>query len=128
MFNTFQTTGNVKDDDKSIKKKEEKRKMKEQCKLEKRRLKEEKLKKVAEDREKKKKKTKNNLSITYQPTLDNFVQSENNVIPLLLEKCVKFIEVEGLESEGLYRVPGNRSHVELLFQKFDEGINLININ
>lgn len=102
--------------------------MKEQCKLEKRRLKEEKLKKVAEDREKKKKKTKNNLSITYQPTLDNFVQSENNVIPLLLEKCVKFIEVEGLESEGLYRVPGNRSHVELLFQKFDEGINLHNIN
>lgn len=102
--------------------------MKEQCKLEKRRLKEEKLKKVAEDREKKKKKTKNNLSITYQPTLDNFVQSENNVIPLLLEKCVKFIEIEGLESEGLYRVPGNRSHVELLFQKFDEGINLRNIN
>lgn len=59
--------------------------------------------------------------ITHQLTLENFVQSENNVIPLLLEKCVKFIEDEGLESEGLYRVPGNRSHVELLFQRFEEG-------
>jgi len=59
--------------------------------------------------------------MTHQPTLENFVQSENNVIPLLLEKCVKFIEVEGLDSEGLYRVPGNRSHVELLFQRFEDG-------
>lgn len=59
--------------------------------------------------------------MTHQPTLENFVQSENNVIPLLLEKCVNFIELEGLDSEGLYRVPGNRSHVELLFQKFEDG-------
>lgn len=90
--------------------------------MEKRRLKEEKLKKIAEDRERKKKnKIKTSSPMTHQPTLENFVQSENNVIPLLLEKCVKFIEAEGLDSEGLYRVPGNRSHVELLFQKFEEG-------
>lgn len=42
-------------------------------------------------------------------------------MPLFLEKCVRFIESEGLDSEGIYRVPGNRAHVDLLFQKFDEG-------
>lgn len=91
--------------------------------MEKRRLKEEKLRKISEEREKKKKKKVKTLGspMTHHSTLDNFVQSENNVIPLLLEKCVKFIEVEGLDSEGLYRVPGNRSHVELLFQRFEEG-------
>lgn len=42
-------------------------------------------------------------------------------MPLFMEKCVRFIESEGLDSEGIYRVPGNRAHVDLLFQKFDEG-------
>jgi len=120
----FQAIGNLKgkEDDKSIRRKEKQR-AKEEIKLEKRRLKEEKLRKIAEEREKKKKsKVKSGGSpMTHQPTLENFVQSENNVIPLLLEKCVKFIEVEGLDSEGLYRVPGNRSHVELLFQRFEDG-------
>lgn len=46
-------------------------------------------------------------------------------MPLFLEKCVKFIENEGLDSEGIYRVPGNRAHVDLLFQKFEEGKNVL---
>ncbi|XP_022835664.1 rho GTPase-activating protein 190 [Spodoptera litura] len=41
-------------------------------------------------------------------------------IPLFVEKCVEFIEREGLGSEGLYRVPGNRAHVDMLFTKFYE--------
>ena len=56
-----------------------------------------------------------------QPLIEDFAQSETNRIPLFLEKCVQFIEDEGLDSEGIYRVPGNRAHVELLFQKFEEG-------
>lgn len=55
--------------------------------------------------------------------LTNFKQSEHNLVPLVLEKCVQFIEKEGLDSEGIYRVPGNRTHVDLLYQKFDEGNN-----
>lgn len=54
-------------------------------------------------------------------SLSDFVQSENNCIPLFLEKCIQFIEQEGLDSEGIYRVPGNRAHVDLLYQKFEEG-------
>lgn len=54
-------------------------------------------------------------------TLPDFIQSETNYIPLFLEKCILFIEQEGLDSEGIYRVPGNRAHVDLLYQKFEEG-------
>jgi len=67
--------------------------------------------------------TKCDSRITHQSLLENFVQSEKNVIPSLLEKCVAFIEIEGLMSEGIYRVPGNRSHVEFLFQRFEEGMS-----
>ncbi|XP_047517253.1 rho GTPase-activating protein 190 isoform X2 [Pieris napi] len=45
-------------------------------------------------------------------------------VPLFVEKCVQFIEREGLASEGLYRVPGNRAHVDMLFNKFREDPNL----
>ena len=31
--------------------------------------------------------------------------------------------MEGLVTEGLYRVPGNRAHVDLPFQNFDEDQN-----
>lgn len=59
--------------------------------------------------------------------LDDFIQSESNLIPLFVEKCIAFIEEEGLDSEGIYRVPGNRAHVDLLFQNFDEGEFLVNL-
>lgn len=56
-------------------------------------------------------------------SLSDFIKSEKTGIPLFLEKCVEFIQIEGLDSEGIYRVPGNRAHVDLLYQKFDEGLN-----
>ena len=56
-----------------------------------------------------------------QPSMDDFRASSDNPIPVFLEKAISFIEKEGLDAEGLYRVPGNRAHVDLLFQKFDEG-------
>lgn len=52
-------------------------------------------------------------------TLANFKISDKTLVPIFLEKCVYFIERE-VDSEGIYRVPGNRAHVELLYQKFDE--------
>jgi glucocorticoid receptor DNA-binding factor 1 len=57
-------------------------------------------------------------------TLANFKMSERNpLVPQFLEKCVHFIERE-VDSEGIYRVPGNRAHVDLLYQKFDEEENV----
>lgn len=110
-----------------ILRKREKQKAKDDSKLEKRRLKEEKLRKVAEERDKKKQlKTKQK---TMPPSgvpskLADYIQSDKNYIPMFMEKCVKFIESEGLDSEGIYRVPGNRAHVDLLFHKFEEDPNV----
>lgn len=132
------------DRDKLLRKRE-KQKAKDDSKLEKRRLKEEKLRKITDkerEREKKKQQKLKQKSSSgggppkisdfiqvnrLHPLLINFIkgpcllQSDKNYVPLFMEKCVKFIESEGLDSEGIYRVPGNRAHVDLLFQKFEEG-------
>lgn len=92
-----------------------KKKSRDDEKQEKRRLKEEeRLRRQSEKKNKKKTSSKN-------PGIDDFAQSEQNLIPLFVEKSISFIQEEGLDLEGLYRVPGNRAHVDLLFQKFDEG-------
>ena len=49
-----------------------------------------------------------------------FRASSEDPIPCFLRKAITFIERDGLDAEGLYRVPGNRAHVDLLFQRFDE--------
>ncbi|XP_023343055.1 rho GTPase-activating protein 190 isoform X4 [Eurytemora carolleeae] len=56
--------------------------------------------------------------------MDDFRASEDDPIPVFLSRTIKFIELEGLDAEGLYRVPGNRAHVDLLFQQFDEDKNI----
>ncbi|KAI5726554.1 hypothetical protein M8J76_004669 [Diaphorina citri] len=113
----------TREDEKSVRRKE-KEKAKAEEKIEKRRIKEEKVKKLAEEREKKKHKSKSaKPGATHtMVSLGDFIQPEHSV-PLILEKCIQFIEHEGLDSEGIYRVPGNRAHVDLLFQKFDEDTN-----
>lgn len=126
MYNNFVVClQKTREDEKSFRRKE-KEKAKAEEKNEKRRIKEEKVKKLAEEREKKKHKSKSGKpgsggSTNTMQTLGDFIQSEHSV-PLILEKYIQFIEHEGLDSEGIYRVPGNRAHVDLLFQKFDEGV------
>ncbi|XP_055846391.1 rho GTPase-activating protein 190 isoform X8 [Episyrphus balteatus] len=112
---------------------------KEEEKLEKRRLKEEQAKlrkqqdKEKEQEKKMKRKSKQNSKAssgaiesleTALSSLPEFMQSDKNNIPIFLHKCIQFIEQEGLDSEGIYRVPGNRAHVDLLFQKFEEDSNV----
>jgi hypothetical protein len=57
---------------------------------------------------------------TKGPSLSDFPLSKQTGVPIIIEQCVLFIENEGVESEGIYRVPGNRAHVDLLFLKFEE--------
>jgi len=126
-----------KEDEKNTRRKE-KLKAKEDEKQEKRRQKEEKLRRIAEkEREREKKKTQKQQqkqsatlhggggggsnAVSQALSLSDFVQPDGNMVPLLLEKCVRFIEEDGLDSEGIYRVPGNRAHVDLLFTKLEEG-------
>lgn len=105
--------------------------MKEEEKLEKKKAKEDaaKLRKLLDKEKEMEKKNKrkskpNSSGKSMGPEWTDFVQSEKSLIPLFLEKCVEFIEQEGVDSEGIYRVPGNRAHVDLLYQKLQEGISI----
>lgn len=119
------------DREKLLERKREKQKLaasKEEEKQEKRRAKEEaaKLRKLIDKEKELEKKMKrkskpNGKNMVEGTALSDFMQSEKNLVPLFMEKCVEFIEQEGLDSEGIYRVPGNRAHVELLYQKLQEG-------
>ena len=102
--------------------KEVKKRQKEKIKDDKRIQKEQKKQvKEKEKREKKEAKGMKGKSNSVQvTTLEDFKASDDNPIPVFLQKTIEFIEKEGLDAEGLYRVPGNRAHVELLFQKYDE--------
>lgn len=79
---------------------------------------------AAEKEEKKRIKAAAKIAGKSGKTLANFKMSDKNqLVPVFLEKCVHFIERE-VDSEGIYRVPGNRAHVELLYQNFDEDDNV----
>ena len=54
------------------------------------------------------------------PALEELV-SDDSLVPRFVTLCVRFIELEGLTAEGIYRVNGNRAQVELLFDKYREG-------
>lgn len=126
------------DREKLLERKREKQKLaasKEEEKLEKRRAKDEaaKLRKLIDKEKELEKKMKrkskpNGKNMVEGAALSDFLQSEKNLIPLFMEKCVEFIEQEGLDSEGIYRVPGNRAHVELLYQKLQEGESAFGCN
>lgn len=53
--------------------------------------------------------------------LKDLAVSPSEPVPLFVQKCVQFVEREGLNAEGIYRVPGNQAHVQQLEQKFLEG-------
>ncbi|XP_019844517.2 rho GTPase-activating protein 190 isoform X2 [Bactrocera dorsalis] len=103
--------------------------LKEFEKTEKRRLKEDnaRLRKLQEKEKEQEKKHKRKLKQACKGLTDNteshfgkLLISDKDEIPTFLIRCVEFIEKEGLDSEGIYRVPGSRGHVDLLFQKFEE--------
>ncbi|KAL5277723.1 RhoGAPp190 family protein [Megaselia abdita] len=121
-------------------KKQQKTWKEEDKKLEKRRIKEEQARirkiqdKEKEQEKKLKRKSKQNSKgstgngeslESALNSLPEFMQADGmSNIPIFLQKCIQFIEMEGLDSEGIYRVPGNRAHVDLLFQKFEEDTNV----
>uniref|UniRef100_A0A3Q3J238 Rho GTPase-activating protein 35 n=1 Tax=Monopterus albus TaxID=43700 RepID=A0A3Q3J238_MONAL len=45
-------------------------------------------------------------------------------IPVFIEKCIRFIETTGLNTEGIYRVCGNKAEMESMQRQFDQDHNL----
>ncbi|XP_076471931.1 rho GTPase-activating protein 190-like isoform X2 [Babylonia areolata] len=95
-------------------------------KEERRRLKEEEKR----TKETQKRKYKKKESKAFSPSqsgcyLEDFPTSPTTpLVPLFVEKCITFIESEGMCTEGIYRIPGNRAPGELLVSKFQEDPNV----
>lgn len=104
-------------DDKDSKK--DKKKLRSDEKLEKRKLKEEeRLRRQKE--EKQRRQEKKLASKKSKPGSLNANSIGQDGIPLFIKRCIEFIESEGLDAEGIYRVPGNRAHVDAFVQKFKD--------
>ncbi|XP_052824778.1 rho GTPase-activating protein 190 isoform X22 [Octopus bimaculoides] len=100
------TTDRAKKKEEKKRQKEEEKKLKEQQKL-----------------QKKIKKKDGKIAGASQSGLvleDYQMSTKNHGVPLFVERCVEFIDEEGMTAEGIYRVPGNRAQVELLLNKFQE--------
>lgn len=57
--------------------------------------------------------------IASNENLESLCASSSSGIPVYLEKCIEFIENNGgFEQEGLYRVPGNQTHLAEVEKRF----------
>ena len=68
------------------------------------------------------------LSLSSGSTLEELASdpsSDGQLIPAFVRSCVEYIEQEGLTSEGLYRIPGNRTHVDQLVEILRQGIVIV---
>ncbi|XP_051735763.1 SLIT-ROBO Rho GTPase-activating protein 3 isoform X3 [Ctenopharyngodon idella] len=48
-------------------------------------------------------------------------QSSGQQIPLVVESCIRFINLHGLHHEGIFRVPGSQTEVNLIRDSFERG-------
>lgn len=109
--------------------KPEKNRRKEEKKFkdgERRRLKEEERKQKEQQKAQKKKKKDGRPGTSESGCkLSEFPMSSNNPsLPQFVETCVEFIDNEGMNTEGIYRIPGNKLQVELLQGKLQEDPSL----
>lgn len=111
-----QTGASTKDDKGS---KKDRKKLRSDEKLEKRKLKEEERLRRQEE-EKQRRQEKKLASKKSKSGALNANSIGDDGIPLFIKRCIEFIELEGLDAEGIYRVPGNRAHVDAFVQKFKD--------
>ena len=72
--------------------------------------------------------TKTNLSFLSIYNYDLFSQSpDNEYLPLLVSLCVRVVESKGLNSQGIYRVPGNRAAVTYLTEVINKGPDALDL-
>lgn len=51
----------------------------------------------------------------------SFIQSSGQQIPLVVESCIRFINLHGLHHEGIFRVPGSQTEVNNIRDAFERG-------
>ena len=63
----------------------------------------------------------NFLSPVFGTDLTTVVLLDEKTVPSFLSMCITELESRGLDTEGLYRVPGRASHILELKEKADNG-------
>lgn len=51
----------------------------------------------------------------------SFIQASGQQIPIVVESCIRFINLNGLHHEGIFRVPGSQMEVNNLRDAFERG-------
>ncbi|XP_051946951.1 SLIT-ROBO Rho GTPase-activating protein 3-like [Xyrauchen texanus] len=51
----------------------------------------------------------------------SYIQATGQLIPTVVESCIRFINLNGLHHEGLFRVPGSQMVVNQLKDEFEKG-------
>ncbi|XP_031204843.1 SLIT-ROBO Rho GTPase-activating protein 1 isoform X3 [Mastomys coucha] len=55
--------------------------------------------------------------------LETFVKDSGQVIPLIVESCIRFINLYGLQHQGIFRVSGSQVEVNDIKNSFERGEN-----
>uniref|UniRef100_A0A8I6AKP5 SLIT-ROBO Rho GTPase activating protein 1 n=1 Tax=Rattus norvegicus TaxID=10116 RepID=A0A8I6AKP5_RAT len=55
--------------------------------------------------------------------LETFVKDSGQVIPLIVESCIRFINLYGLQHQGIFRVSGSQVEVNDIKNSFERGID-----
>ncbi|XP_062940176.1 rho GTPase-activating protein 4 isoform X2 [Cynocephalus volans] len=53
--------------------------------------------------------------------MDKFIQSSGQPVPLVVESCIRFINLQGLQHEGIFRVSGAQPRVSEIREAFERG-------
>ncbi|XP_060619171.2 rho GTPase-activating protein 4 isoform X1 [Anolis sagrei] len=53
--------------------------------------------------------------------LQAFLESSGQAVPLVVESCIRFINLHGLQHEGIFRVPGSQAQVAEIRNAFEKG-------
>ncbi|XP_046882452.1 SLIT-ROBO Rho GTPase-activating protein 3 [Hypomesus transpacificus] len=53
--------------------------------------------------------------------MENFIKDSGQAIPLVVESCVRYINLYGLQQQGIFRVPGSQVEVNDIKNSFERG-------
>ncbi|XP_011245835.1 rho GTPase-activating protein 4 isoform X4 [Mus musculus] len=53
--------------------------------------------------------------------LEKFIQSSGQPVPLVVESCIRFINLNGLQHEGIFRVSGAQARISEIRDAFERG-------
>uniref|UniRef100_A0AAY4EIL7 SLIT-ROBO Rho GTPase-activating protein 1 n=1 Tax=Denticeps clupeoides TaxID=299321 RepID=A0AAY4EIL7_9TELE len=62
-----------------------------------------------------------NLSRSFTLTWDQFIHDSGQAIPRVVESCIRFINLYGLQHQGIFRVPGSQVEVNDIKNSFERG-------